>query len=82
MIESPAMQQFATDQHAQKTHKIILNLLRDRLGNVPPEVEAMVHLVKDEERLDRATRLAARAPDFATFRRDLGALLAAPAGGG
>ncbi len=81
MIDTPLMREIITEQHALKTHRIILNLLRDRLGDVPPEVEAAVRSVQDEDQLDRANRLAARAADYATFRRELDSLLARPAAG-
>jgi hypothetical protein len=61
---------------------MVLNVLKDRLGDVPPEIEAAVRTVQDDDRLDHMNRLAARATDFATFRRELEALLALPIRGG
>jgi hypothetical protein len=64
------------EQVALSMHTTILNLLTDRLGSVPPDVEAAVHAVRNQQRLDRANRFAARAADYESFRRDLNALLA------
>jgi len=82
VIESPLWQdlfaeQFA-EQVAEKMHRSLCIVLRPRLGEVPADVEAAVKSVRDEEHLDRANVLAARAKNYAAFRRDLAALAAPP----
>jgi hypothetical protein len=71
MIDSPALNRVIAKQFALKMHPIILNVLKDRLGDVPPEIEAAVRTIQDEDLLDRANRLAARTADYPAFRRDL-----------
>jgi hypothetical protein len=78
MIDSPLIREIVTEQVAATMHRVIVDLLADRLGTVPPEVEAAVRTIQDDERLNRASRLAARAADFESFHRDLAALPVPP----
>jgi hypothetical protein len=81
VIESNYIGRIIAEQVALKTHRIILNLIRDQLGDVPSDIEAAVRTIQDDERLDRVTLLAARAADYEEFRRGLSALLAQPPAG-
>jgi hypothetical protein len=78
VIDSPLLNEIVAEKFAPAAHKMILGVLTDRLGDVPADVEAAVRAIQDEERLDRANRLAARAADYPTFRRDLAARPAPP----
>jgi len=78
VIESPILQRVVAKQFALKTQTIILNLLRDRLGDVPPDVEAAVRTIQDEEGLNRTNLLAARAAAYPAFLRDLTAAATPP----
>ena len=82
VIDSPLQREILAEQLALKMHTVVLNLLKDRLGAVPSEVEAAIRTVQDEEQLDQLVRLAARAADYRAFRRGLKALAPPPRGGG
>jgi hypothetical protein len=70
MIESPLIRELT----AERSHKHILKFLITRFGPVPPDVEAEVRSILDEEVLDSAAGLAASSPDLEHFAADLRAI--------
>ena len=70
MTESPLIREFV----AEGRHKDILRVLRNRLGPVPPELEAEVRSILDETVLDAAIDLATFCPDLVQFRAELRAI--------
>jgi hypothetical protein len=78
MIESPLLEEITAEFVAEAMHKTTLNVLGDRFGTVPADLETAVRGIQGADRLDRLTRLAARAADLVAFRRDLAALVSPP----
>jgi hypothetical protein len=78
VIDSPLMREIMDEQAAQLLHETIPDVLAERFGAVPPDLVAAVRSIQDVGRLKTVIRLAARAKSYATFRRDLAALTAAP----
>jgi hypothetical protein len=70
MLESPLIREVT----AERSHKHILRLLVIRFGAVPPDVEAEVRSILDEDVLDTALALAATSPDLERFAADLQAV--------
>ncbi|HZW30631.1 MAG TPA: hypothetical protein VFF52_07995 [Isosphaeraceae bacterium] len=70
MTESPLIREFV----AEGRQKDILRVLRNRLGPVPPELEAEVRSILDETVLDAAIDLAASSPDVERFGAELRAI--------
>lgn len=67
MIESPVLMQVL----AERAHKMILRVLKDRFGPVPKEITDVLKTIQDEERLELLNSLAATCGDFETFRQQL-----------
>ena len=53
------------------TRQIILEALRDRFGEVPPDLDAQLAAVESNDRLRRLVAESFRAADVAEFRRAL-----------
>jgi hypothetical protein len=68
MIESPVLQRVL----AERSHKMIVAVLEEKFGSVPPDVVSAIVSIRDEARLDQLVRLATRCPDLDAFRRELG----------
>ncbi len=67
MFESPML----TKMMAERTHKVILALLKARFGTVPRDVTRHLRAILDEERLTSLNVLAGQCPDLAAFREAL-----------
>ena len=70
MIESPLIREIV----AERSHKDILRVLRNRFGPVPPELEAEVRSILDESVLDAPMDLATFSPDLEHFGAELRAV--------
>ncbi len=70
MFESPLIREIV----AERSHKYILRVLRNRFGPVPPGLEAEVRSILDEAVLDAALDLAMSSPDLEHFGADLRAV--------
>ncbi len=64
MIESPLLYKMM----AERSHGLILALLKGRFGTVPRDVTKHLREVIDEKRLQELNLLAATCPDLAAFR--------------
>ena len=67
MIESPVLQELL----AERMHQVLLRILEVRFGLVPPDVEAALRAVMDDDRLQELVAVAASCPDLETFRQQL-----------
>jgi hypothetical protein len=67
MIESPLLQKMM----AERTHKVILALLKARFGTVSRDVTRHLRDVVDEEKLTALNVVAGQCPDLAAFREAL-----------
>ena len=70
MIESPLIQEIV----AEALHENILEVLRSRFGEIPPDVESRLRSVLDQGRLTELTRSAATCPDLDAFSKALDAV--------
>ncbi len=68
MFESPLIREIV----AERSHKDILRVSRNRFGPVPPGLEAEVRSILDEAVLDAALDLATSSPDLEHFGADCG----------
>ncbi|MGP0065383.1 MAG: hypothetical protein ACLQGP_17495 [Isosphaeraceae bacterium] len=59
---------------AKKRHKDILRFLAIRFGSVPPDLEAEVRSILDEDVLDAVVELSASSPDLSHFAEDMRAI--------
>jgi hypothetical protein len=64
MIESPLLQEL----FAEQAHRYILDVLDVRFGTTPPEVQALVRGVQDEDKLAELHRVAVRCASLDDFR--------------
>jgi hypothetical protein len=67
MIESPLLQKMM----AERSHDLILEVLRDRFGTAPRDMTRLLRAVINEKKLKKLVVLAARCPDLAAFREAL-----------
>ena len=72
MIESPVLQRLLQEKLGERSHKLILGILEDRFGPVPPDVATALRAILDEGRLEQLNKLAARCADLGAFRQQLG----------
>jgi hypothetical protein len=75
MIESPVLQEILAETRAEAraeaTLDALFSVLRGRFEAVPPDLIATLQSIRNNEELKRLVELAARCPDFATFRTNL-----------
>lgn len=67
MIESPIIQEIV----AEALHGAILNLLKRRFGDVPPDVETQMRSVQDNERLMELNAIAGSCSNVDDFKQAL-----------
>jgi hypothetical protein len=67
MIESPLIQELV----AERMRKVILRVLSDQFGSIPPDIKTALQGVLDEARLEDLVAWAARCPDLDSFRMRL-----------
>jgi hypothetical protein len=67
MAEFPLIQELKADT----AHEIIVELLKDRFGSVPRDVNKLLRAVLNEKRLRKLAIVAAKCPDMAAFREAL-----------
>ena len=70
MIESPLIRELT----GERSHKLILKALMTRFGPVPPDLEADVRSILDEDVLETAMGLAVSSTDLDRFGADLRAI--------
>jgi hypothetical protein len=71
MIESPVLDDFAKYVTQITLQRAILDLLQARFGPVPPEVEARVKAVTEEQALIQVNVHAGTCADLDAFRAQL-----------
>jgi hypothetical protein len=68
MIESPLIQELLDKRTVETLQKSIGKVLARRFGPVPEDVQAALHVVQEEEKLEELVFQAGHCPDLHTFR--------------
>lgn len=71
MIDSPILNDLIARKETERSHRMILALLEDRLGPIPNEVVQRLQRVTEEDRLTELVKVAGRCPDVETFAQQL-----------
>jgi hypothetical protein len=75
MLELPFLQELV----AKRVHRVLLRVLRVRLGPVPQDIVAVLQGVYEDERLDELLAAAATCPDYESLRAGIAASGSSPA---
>jgi hypothetical protein len=70
-IESPLIQEIVTEAVTEDRAKLIVRFLTGRFGDVPADLAAAVHAIKDKDRLEQLAAWAGACPDLEAFRARL-----------